>query len=1113
MLVRLRSAVPVRRSAHLLAVGALIGGLLAGSVLSAGSARAAAPTADGAFVTVAPTRLLDTRSGNGAPTARIAAGQSITVQFTDRSPVPAANVGAVAAAVTVVAPAGAGTLTAAPASATANRATIINFAANRGITNTAVLPLGTGTGTAGKVVFTNVSTASIDLVADVTGYYLGAAGTPPTGSGAFGSVASTRLLDTRSGNGASAARVAAGASITVTFTGRSPIPATDVSAVVAAVTVVTPSTGGTLVVAPAGVTTGKATVINFAANQGITDTAVLTLGTSGTNSGKVTLTNSSGGSIDLVADVSGYFLSGTATAAGTFAGVTPVRLLDTRSGNGAAAARVAAGATITVTLGGRGGLAATGVSAVVAAVTVVTPSGTGTLVTAPSGSPTTKATIINFAAPQGITATAVLPVSTDGKVTFTNVSGGTVDLVADVVGFDLASPGRPAAVTATPTMTTVALAWTNPADADLVTTTIVRAAGSIAPATPTSGTVIATLPASTTTTTDTGLIAGSPYAYSMFAKNASGSYSAAAIVTTMTVPRQSALTWGTPQLLDNPQGNPTSVSCVSSSFCAAVDVRGSVTLYDGTSWSPPTQITGGIDLYGVSCVSASFCLAATFDSVTTFDGTTWSALSSTPLDKIDSIDCASTTRCVVVGNGEAAVYNGSTWAGPVLIAPADTFGASQVSCPSTTMCASVTATYNSSTGADLGYASVLTGNTWSTPQIADSVSSLLAVSCASASACVATDEDGYVLRYTGTWSTRSAVAVGSPLVAVACLPASTTCITATAAGTTYRSTNSGASWTSIGATFTTPDFAALTCAPTATFCVAVNQSGYATMLSGTTWSTPTVIDPGQGWLVDISCPTDSYCQAIDSTGRVFTRVGATWSAPVTLPDGQANAISCASTTTCIAATSGGVAKYAAGVWSAGQAIGGPSDSATDVSCPSTTFCMAVTAAGYATPVTNGTPGTSALVDGSDGPGLTAVSCASASYCVAVDNDGEWLLYNGTTWSAPAPAAASTLYSISCPAVGFCAATTDDTTIAMFNGSTWSTENSHLGNGFGVGVACASATFCVALGSGGQATTFDGASWSSPATVNAGNHLSAASCPTAQSCLAVDIAGHVTAGSG
>ena len=403
----------------------------------------------GLLIPVTPTRLLDTRTGNGAPQTRLTPGATLTVTYAGRTPIPT-NAAAVLAAVTIATPTATGFLTINATGSTA-KATIANYSAHTGITSTAVLPLSHTTNTIGNgsVTFTNNSPGTIDLITDITGYYT--AGTP-TAAGALNTVTPTRLLDTRTGNGAPQTRLTPGATLTVTYAGRTPIP-TNAAAVLAAVTIATPTATGFLTINATG-STAKATIANYSAHTGITSTAVLPLShTTDTNTignGSVTFTNNSPGTIDLITDITGYYTAGTPTAAGALNTVTPTRLLDTRTGNGAPQTRLTPGATLTVTYAGRTPIP-TNAAAVLAAVTIATPTATGFLTINATGS-TAKATIANYSAHTGITSTAVLPLShttdtntggnTDtgdtienGSVTFTNNSPGTIDLIIDITGY------------------------------------------------------------------------------------------------------------------------------------------------------------------------------------------------------------------------------------------------------------------------------------------------------------------------------------------------------------------------------------------------------------------------------------------------------------------------------------------------------------------------------------------------------------------------------------------------------------------------------------------------------------------------------------------------------
>ncbi|MFL6152083.1 MAG: hypothetical protein ACJ72B_06835, partial [Ornithinibacter sp.] len=83
----------LKRSVVRLTVWAMgLAGVLA--VVLPGSA-SAAPPPPGGYVSVAPVRLLDTRTGVGAPAAKVAAQGTVSVQVTGRGGVPVSGVGAV----------------------------------------------------------------------------------------------------------------------------------------------------------------------------------------------------------------------------------------------------------------------------------------------------------------------------------------------------------------------------------------------------------------------------------------------------------------------------------------------------------------------------------------------------------------------------------------------------------------------------------------------------------------------------------------------------------------------------------------------------------------------------------------------------------------------------------------------------------------------------------------------------------------------------------------------------------------------------------------------------------------------------------------------------------
>ncbi|MFC7489338.1 hypothetical protein, partial [Knoellia alttitudinis] len=148
------------------------------------------------------------------------------------------------------------------------------------------------------------------------------------------------------------------------------------------VTVTAPKTSGSITAYPDGTTKPTASNLNFVANQTIPNLVIAKIGANG----KIALSNNSSGTVQLIADIAGYYLSGTPTAGG-YSPLAPSRVLDTRSGIGAPGP-VPAGGTVHLQATGKGGVPTTGVSAVVLNVTVTAPKTSGSITAYPDG--TTK---------------------------------------------------------------------------------------------------------------------------------------------------------------------------------------------------------------------------------------------------------------------------------------------------------------------------------------------------------------------------------------------------------------------------------------------------------------------------------------------------------------------------------------------------------------------------------------------------------------------------------------------------------------------------------------------------------------------------------------------------
>ncbi|MEU8762294.1 hypothetical protein [Streptomyces sp. NPDC048659] len=374
---------------------------------------APAPAAPGRFVPVAPKRFLDTRNGTGAPKARVGAGGTVKLKVAGVNGVPATGVSAVVMNVTAVAPTAGGFLTVYPDGRPVPSASSLNYTANRTLSNLVTVAVHNGT------VDLRNSAGTVDVVADVAGYYTTAEG---AGS-ALTSIDPTRFLDTRNGTGAPKAKVGAGGTVKLKVAGVRGVPATGVTAVVMNVTAVAPTASGFVTVHPDGQPLPTASNINYTAGETLPNLVVVPV-----VNGSVALRNSAG-TIDLLADVTGYF---TATGAG-FTATEPVRLLDTRTGLGARAGAVGPGGVVSMQVGGVAGVPREGVTAVVLNVTVTAPTAASYLTVHPHGRPRPTVSNLNYAAGRTISNLVVVPV-VDGRITFANHSGGT-QVIADLNGW------------------------------------------------------------------------------------------------------------------------------------------------------------------------------------------------------------------------------------------------------------------------------------------------------------------------------------------------------------------------------------------------------------------------------------------------------------------------------------------------------------------------------------------------------------------------------------------------------------------------------------------------------------------------------------------------------
>jgi len=137
----------------------------------------------------------------------------------------------------------------------------------------------------------------------------------------------------------------------------------------------------------------------------------------------------------VVADIEGYVYPATGTR-GLYQPLQPARLADTRPGSGEPYAGQTPGprGLVTVQVAGQGGVPATGVSAVVLNVTVTGPTSVGYLTVYPTAAATPLASNLNFVPGQTVANRVIVPLGSNGRVTFYN-SAGSTQVIADVSGW------------------------------------------------------------------------------------------------------------------------------------------------------------------------------------------------------------------------------------------------------------------------------------------------------------------------------------------------------------------------------------------------------------------------------------------------------------------------------------------------------------------------------------------------------------------------------------------------------------------------------------------------------------------------------------------------------
>ena len=379
------------------------------------------------YTPVTPTRLLDTRNATGVTTKTpVAPGANVVLPIHSIDGVPAADISAVVANVTVTQPTAPGHLTVYPHGRSLPTASNLNFNKGQTVANQVTVPV-----VDGNLVFHNGSPGTVHILMDLQGFY---------GQGGYGfkPLTPTRVLDTRSALGTKAAKpVPAHGTQVVDLSKELPAGAT---AAVLNLTVTQPTALGYLISYPDGQTRPTVSDLNFNRDQTVANQVTVPV-----TDGKVDLYNSSDGTAHLIADLEGYFGTTASGATQAYVPYGPTRLLDTRTSNSPYnnGAPVPAHATLTLTpdqYGSSGGLDLCPVpTGAVFNVTATQPKASGDLTLYPHGQQRPTASNLNFSTGQTVPNLVTVPLlhnsaGEEGASIYNN-SAGTVQLIVDEEGY------------------------------------------------------------------------------------------------------------------------------------------------------------------------------------------------------------------------------------------------------------------------------------------------------------------------------------------------------------------------------------------------------------------------------------------------------------------------------------------------------------------------------------------------------------------------------------------------------------------------------------------------------------------------------------------------------
>jgi hypothetical protein len=389
------------------------------------------PMTGDTYHAVTPVRLLDTRCGNGLA-GKLYPAAPRTFQIAGRASIPA-GAKAITANATIVNASVASSLYLGPGPLAHPALPAINF--NR--YDTTAFGVTVALGDDGNLSATYMaSSGSTDLVLDVTGYF-----TADATGGTYHPITPARVLDNRVGNGLSG-KFKASVPRTFLVSGRGGVPA-NATAVTGNLTVTNATSTWAVYIGPYPIAKPASSTINFAKKQTRANSLTVVLSSTGTLSATFL---SSGGTTDLVFDVTGYYTADNTGA--SYVPISPTRVLDSRVGNGVSS-KLVANTPRVFQVTGRGGIPASA-SAVTGTISVFNQTSTWAVYLGPIPIAKASTSALNFVPNDRAANGVTVALGSGGSLSITYLSGArnTTNAVLDITGYFEPTSVQPVAWTA-----------------------------------------------------------------------------------------------------------------------------------------------------------------------------------------------------------------------------------------------------------------------------------------------------------------------------------------------------------------------------------------------------------------------------------------------------------------------------------------------------------------------------------------------------------------------------------------------------------------------------------------------------------------------------------------